>query len=77
MLQVIQCFEVYGKFLRGYNVSFITLVPKVNDLINLEQYRPISLVGAMYTIIFNLLANRIKQMLPKVIDKSQTTFLKG
>lgn len=50
-------------------------MPKVNDPVNLEQYRLISLVGAMYKIISKLFTNRIKKMSPKVIDKSQTAFL--
>jgi len=61
---------------KGCNASFVALVPKVRDPSTLEQYRPISLVGAMYKIITKLLANRIKKMLSSVIDESQSTFLK-
>jgi len=36
---------------KGCNASFVALVPKVRDPTNLEQYRPISLVGVMYKVI--------------------------
>jgi len=42
----------------------------------LYQYRPISLMGAIYKIITKVLSCRIKGILPLVIDDSQSTFLK-
>jgi len=48
----------------------------VCDLTKLNQYRPISLVGALYKIISKVLSCRIKNVLPSVIDESQSTFLK-
>ena len=70
-------FHENGCIPKGCNASFVALVPKVRDPVKLEQYRPISLVGAMYKIIAKVLAERIKNVLPYVIDKSQSTFLKG
>jgi len=52
------------------------LVPKVRDPSRLEQYKPISLAGAIYKVIAKLLANRIKKVLSSVVDESQSTFLK-
>jgi len=64
------------RIIQGCNASFITLVPKVRDPSKLEQYRPISLVGAIYKVISKVLAGRIKKVLPSVIDDSQSAFLK-
>jgi len=61
---------------KGCNVSFIALVPKVRDASKLEQYRPISLMGAIYKVISKVLAGKIKKVLPSVIDDSQSAFLK-
>jgi len=47
----------------------ITLVPKVEN--------PISLVGCMYKIISKILTNRLKKVLYKVIDGSQSAFISG
>ncbi len=70
-------FHETGSLPKGCNASFIALVPKVRDPIKLEQYRPISLVGALYKIISKVLAGRLKKVLPSVIDESQSAFLKG
>ena len=61
----------------GCNASFIALVPKVRDPSKLDQYKPISLVGAIYKIITEVLSCRIKRVLPMIIDDNQSTFLKG
>jgi len=69
-------FQETGYIPKGCNASLIALVPKVRDPTYLEQYRPISLVGAMYKIIAKVLAERIKKVLPSVINESQSAFLR-
>ena len=76
VVAAVKLFQVSGYILKGCNASFIALVPKVRDPLKLEQYRPISLVGAMYKIISKVLSCRIKKVLPSVIDESQSAFLK-
>jgi len=71
------CFQESGQFPKGCNASFITLVPKVRDPVTLDQYRPISLVGALYKVIFKALSLRIKKVLPMVIDEFQSAYLEG
>ena len=43
-------FHETGCIPKGCNASFVALVPKVRDPTKLEQYRPISLVGALYKL---------------------------
>ena len=69
-------FHGSGSIPKGCNASFVALVPKVRDPSNLEQYRPISLVGVMYKIISKVLAERMKKVLPVVIDECQSSFLR-
>lgn len=69
-------FNETGCIPKGCNASFIALVPKVRNPIQLDQYRPISLVGAIYKIIYKVLAGRIKNVLPMIINECQTVFLK-
>ena len=64
-------FHETGSISKGCNASFIALVPKVRDSSKLDQYRPISLVGALYKIISKVLSCRIKNVFPSVIDESQ------
>jgi len=70
-------FHDSGCISKGCNASFVALIPKVRDSSKLEQYRPISLVGAMYKIIAKVLADRIKKVLSSVIDESQSAFMRG
>jgi len=77
VMAVMKQFHETGYIPKGCNASFIALVPKVKNPVNLEQYRPISLVGAIYKIISKVLAERIKKVLPLVIDECQSAFLKN
>jgi len=68
-------FHREGKIPKGCNASFLTLIPKSENPQSLEEYRPISLVGCMYKILTKVLSNRIKKVIEKVIDGSQSSFL--
>ena len=58
--------------------SIITLLPKQNkDITNLDNWRPISLLNVDYKIATKTIANRVKSVLTKIIDHSQTGFIKG
>lgn len=64
-----------GKLVRGFNPSFVTLIPKVENPVQLKDYRPISLISSMYKILAKLLARRLSPVLQKVISESQSAFL--
>ena len=58
--------------------SIITLLPKQNkDITNLDNWRPISLINVDYKIATKTIANRVKSVITKIIDHSQTGFIKG
>ena len=69
-------FHAHGSFPRGSNASFLALIPKVNHPQSLNDYRPISLIGCMYKVIAKLLANRLRHVIPVLIDERQTAFIK-
>ena len=73
---VLKAFHQTGYIPKGCNASFIALVPKVRDPCMLDQFRPISLVGAIYKVISKVLARRLKKVLLSIIDESQSTFVK-
>ena len=77
LVEALSLFHETGCIPKGCNASFVALVPKVRDPAKLEQYRPISLMGVMYKVISKVLAERLKKVLPAVIDKCQSAFLKG
>ncbi|KAK7334866.1 hypothetical protein VNO80_26632 [Phaseolus coccineus] len=76
ILEAVHLFQETGRFPKGCNASFIALVPKTRDPTSLDQFRPISLVGALYKIVTKVLSRRIKDVLPMVVDESQSAFLK-
>ena len=56
----------------------ITLLPKQNkDITNLDNWRPISLLNVDYKIATKTIANRVKSVITKITDHSQTGFIKG
>lgn len=55
----------------------ITLVPKKDkDKTNLKNWRPISLLNCDYKLVAKVLANRIIDILPKLINPDQTGYIK-
>ncbi|XP_057443253.1 uncharacterized protein LOC130735183 [Lotus japonicus] len=64
--RVLNEFHANSAWLHGSNSSF-ALIPKCDSLQGLNDYRLISLVGCMYKIVAEMLANRLKEVLHKVI----------
>jgi len=77
VVSAVQRFAEGGSWPKGSNASFITLVPNVANPQQLNEFRPISLVGCVYKIISKILSSRLKRVLNKVIDSRQSAFLEG
>jgi hypothetical protein len=65
------------QFERSLNATFISLIPKKADVVEVKDFRPISLVGGVYKIISKVLTNRLKLVLGKIISSSQNAFIGG
>ena len=76
-MKVFSAFHAKGMFEKSLNATFISLILKIPGAINLKGFRLISLVGGVYKIIANVLANRLKVVLDKIISKSLNAFIKG
>jgi len=70
-------FHAYNKFVKILNASFISLIPKSPVATDLANFRPISLVSGIYKIIAKVLANRMSNVLEKIISEPQNAFVKG
>ena len=76
-MKVVNEFTIRGSRPRGSNASFICLIPKVDNPQQLDDFRPISLVGCLYKIISKVLSLRLKKVISKLIDYRQSTLLEG
>lgn len=65
----------HGKLVKGLTTSFIVLVPKKENPLCLDDYRPISLIISLYKIVAKCLANRLKPIMGKIISPSQAAFI--
>jgi len=77
VVRAAKCFHICGRWPKGCNASFISLIPKVDNPQGLDEYRPISLVGSMYEIISKILSKRLQKVLYKIIDNKQSAFIEG
>ena len=77
----LSCWVNYDKLFRweiniqSINYSFITLIPKVDDASYPADFRPISLLNCTLKIITKLLANRIQQVILRMVHTNQYGFL--
>nr|KYP72194.1 Transposon TX1 uncharacterized [Cajanus cajan] len=73
----VQQFYENAKLPKGTNSSFISLISKVDNPMQLNDYRPISLVGCMYKLLAKTLARRLKVVLPSLVDEREMAFVEG
>ncbi|KAL3675882.1 hypothetical protein R1sor_025830 [Riccia sorocarpa] len=65
------------KLLPRDNRGVIKLIPKTEDTMWLKNWRPITLLTTTYKIIAKIIAGRLKQMLPGLVNRQQTGFIAG
>jgi hypothetical protein len=73
------CFNFFEERigLQPINTSFITLVPKVNNPVGMNDFRPISLINCVIKIITKLLGNRLQSIVIPLVHKNQYCFIKS
>jgi len=70
-------FHRSSEFERSLNASFLSLIPKKNNALNIKDFRPINLVSSVYKLLSKVLANRLRQVLDKLISELQNSFVGG
>ena len=63
-------------FERSFNATFIRLIPKKKGAKELQDFRPISLIGIIYKIFSKVLAERLKGVMTKLVDSQEMAFIK-
>lgn len=74
---VVLDFLEHGHMPVGVNYTYVVLIPKTKKPTKMTDLRPISLCNVSYKIISKVLANRLKSILPDIIDDNQSAFVPG
>ena len=70
-------FHENNMFVRSLNSTFLVLVPKNENAMDIKDFRPIKLVRGLYKILAKDLANRLKKVVGQVVSTSQNAFVEG
>ena len=77
VMAVFKHFHRFSIFERSLNASFLSLIPKKSNVVNIKDFRPISLVGNVYKWLFKVLVNRLRVVLDSLILETQNSFVGG
>ena len=75
VMQVFEELHSQNVIFRSHNATFLVLIPKKEGTSDVQDYKPISLVGSLYKIIAKVLANRLKRVMGKLVSNSQNAFV--
>ncbi|CAN1773889.1 LINE-1 retrotransposable element ORF2 protein [Linum perenne] len=59
------------------NSIYLALIPKKKNAEDMGHFRPISCCSVIYKVISKVMANRLSAVLPFLVSKNQTAFIKG
>ena len=74
VMDVFDYFHQHSVFERSMNASFLTLIPKQCNAVNIKDFCPISLVDSVYKLLSKVLANKLRAVLDNLISETQNLF---
>lgn len=77
IIQMIQGFFLGDYLHRRVTAITLTLIPKVDKPRSLADYRPMSLSNFTSKMVSKILATRLAEILPSMINEQQSGFVKG
>lgn len=63
--------------IKRLNYGVVTLIPKLKEVSSIRQFRPICLLNVSFKILTKLLATRLGVIADRIVNKSQSAFIKG
>ena len=57
------------------NMTWVTLILKFEGAMEINDYRPTSMVGCICKVIVKILANRLRNIMGELVGETQTTFV--
>lgn len=67
IMNVFHIFHAHTVFEKSLNATFLALIPKKSDVVDVKDFRPISLVGGLYKVIAKVLANQMRRVVHGLI----------
>lgn len=77
LLWVVEESRAVGHIHAPLNSTFLASIPKLDNLVSYDDFRPISLCNCLYKIISMVIARGIKEILSRKISREQFGFLEG
>ncbi|KAF3788302.1 hypothetical protein EJ110_NYTH21190 [Nymphaea thermarum] len=65
------------KLVRNLNKTYLMLIPKKRGARRIEDFRPIALCNSLYKVIVEVMVQRMKNILPRLIGITQGAFVKS
>jgi hypothetical protein len=75
-MQMMEDFHKGELNLSRISYGIIVLLPKIKEVANIRQYRPICLLNVFYKLFTKVLAIRLMGVAQDIISETQTTFIK-
>lgn len=70
-------FFTNGKMSKKFNITSVTLVPKVPNPTRVKDFRPIAYCSVVYKIVSKILTARLQRVIGDVVQDCQTGFIPG
>lgn len=66
--EIFNDFHSHNTFVRSLNFTFLVMIPKRDNPKSINDFRPISLIGCIYKLLYKVLARRFSKVLDKIIS---------
>ncbi|XP_061367828.1 uncharacterized protein LOC133310843 [Gastrolobium bilobum] len=69
--------KLQGWMVQDVNQTHLCLIPKKDNPESMKDFRPISLCSVSYKLVTKIIADRLRELMPKLVSPNQCAFIKG